>query len=56
MFSVLVNGDRYSANTAEADGSLLTSAAFRASYRDYYPNGESCDERPCRLAVLVNQE
>lgn len=51
---LLVDGDIYSATLRAADGSTIKSATFRAtSHRDLYPNGEDCDERPCRVAVLA---
>ena len=51
--SVLVDGDVYTATLTAVDGSVVTSAAFHAtSHRDQFPNGERCDDHPCRVAVL----
>jgi hypothetical protein len=51
--AVLIDGDIYTATVTAADDSIVASAAFRASsHREFYPNGEHCDEQKCRVAVL----
>ena len=52
--AMMRDGDIYTANVTAADNSVLASAAFRASsHQEWYPNGERCSDRPCRVAMLA---
>lgn len=51
---VLVDGDVYIATVTAVDGTQVTATSLRApSHSEIYPNGEDCDDRPCRVAELT---
>lgn len=46
------DGDVYSVEAWDAFGESVT-ASWTARYQEIYPNGEGCDDSPCRVAQLT---
>ncbi|MBL9018723.1 MAG: hypothetical protein JNL83_31345 [Myxococcales bacterium] len=48
----LKDGDAYSVELRDRNGVVVASKEWQADYTETYPNGEDCDEEPCRFVDL----
>ena len=48
----LKDGDAYSIELRDRNGVVVASKEWQADYTETYPNGEDCDEEPCRFVDL----